>query len=372
MKNKGFTLIELLVGVALVGFVTLAGYTFYLNTFQFQVMQERQKDMKISLQLAMDLLVSDIRAAGFGVTDPRNSGANRSGIGCSGVLRASVVVANCLGGNKSVIVQNNIVATSTDGVATTTDQMATSTDGIVLIERDLFIGTVSADIVAGGSVITIGPPVVGTVAVGDLITIGGLFSSIVTAVSTTTGTATITLNNALGRRYTDALGIQDTYPAGLDVYTVVRITYAIALSKGKPALFRKVGAAAPVQLADGIEDLQVAYYLHPKGESFADLNNNGVCDPPGETFIDLNGNGICDPDPIGTVPAAVSSPGVGASFRAVRVSLSARIPDTNNDFKGGYRSTLEDHAGMATTTPGDNFRRIVLTRVVELFNDGME
>jgi prepilin-type N-terminal cleavage/methylation domain-containing protein len=340
MKNKGFTLIELLVGVALVSFVTLAGYTFYLNTFQFQVIQERQKDMKISLQLVMDLLVSDIRASGFGVTDPLASGANRGGLGCLGVLPASVVVANCgavsTGRNIAITVQNNAAAT---------------TDTIVLAGKDIFIGTVNSAIVAGTNVLMIGPPVVGAVAVGDLITIGGLFSSIVTGVVNNASTSTtITLGTALGTAYTDPLGSPDTYPAGLDVYTLAKITYSIATSlvpaNGEPALFRQVGAATSTQLASGIEDLQLAYYLQPEAGLFPDLN--------------------------GTFPKAVSNPGFVASFRAVRVSLSARTPDPNNAFTGGYRSTLEDHPGMATTTAGDNFRRVVLTRVVELFNDGME
>jgi prepilin-type N-terminal cleavage/methylation domain-containing protein len=186
MKNKGFTLIEVMVGVALLGFVTIAAYTFYLNTFQFQVIQERQKDMKMRLQLAMDLLVSDIRAAGFGVTDPSVGGDIRAD-GCVGVLPASCApFVGVGGGNIAVTVQDNINVVN--GI---------TTDGIVMAERDQFIGALSIPTIAG-NVITVGPPVVGTVVAGNLITIGGLFSSAVAGVVTNAdNSTTITLGTAL-------------------------------------------------------------------------------------------------------------------------------------------------------------------------------
>jgi hypothetical protein len=260
------------------------------------------------------------------------------------------------GGNIAVKVQNDV--NIVNGIPT---------DGIVMAERDQFIGALSIPTIAGNK-ITVGPPTVGTVVAKNLITIGGLFSSAVTNVVTNAdNSTTITLGTVL----------QHTYPVGVDVYTIAAVAYFIAPAavpnNGGPALFRKVGVDPAVQVASGIEDLQIAYYVHPKSEPFTDINNNGVYNPPMEEFTDLNGNGIWDPDPTGALPQAVNNPALN-SFRAVRVSLSARTPDTNPNFMRGFRTILEPDPAPAVAAVGapDNFRRATLTRVVELVNDGME
>lgn len=332
MKNKGFTLIEMMVGVALVGFVSLMAYTFYINTFQFQVMQENQKNMQIRLQLAMNLLVSDIRAAGFGVIDPLDRGDDRgTTVVCPGVLpgilRAPPLVRICIP-----------VTAGSGGAA--------ASDTITLAARDIFVGTLASATPVGVvvSTITVNPPSggnLGAIPIDDFITIGGFFS---TRVADVDGNV-ITMRTALGRNA--------VYPEGLDVYTVKQIRYSIAanpLPPGNLALFRQVCPNPPDVcpdplaadlVADGIEDLQLQYY------------------PTGKTL----GGAII---PVVEVNNPNDAAGLLVAFTAVKVSLIAQFADPDPNFTGGARPGLADRAaGLA-----DNFRRAVLTRVVELPNDG--
>ena len=315
MKNKGFTLIELLVGVALIGFITLLAYTFYLNTFQFQLIQERRKDMQIRMLLSMDMLTRDIQAAGFGVIDPRIDGNKDKP--CDGVLAMPLAICD------TTKPRTNVAVVAVNGPVE---------DRITLVGRDQFVGTLAVPTVKLGKTITVINPVV---VVNNLVTIGGFFSSMVTSVHANV----ITLGTGLGER--------EVYPMGTDVYTVSTIEYSIAKNpdnNNEPALFRQVGVLAadnpPVLIADGIEDLQVAYYLSGK-QPFA-----------GITPVD-----------------AVNIPINGAAFTAVRVSLVARVADPSPNYKGGQPITSEGHVSGAV---GDRFRRAAVTRVVELPNDGCD
>jgi len=318
MKNKGFTLIELMVVLVMVGITVEAGYSFYMNTFKFQALQEKQKDMQIRLQLAMDLLVSDVRSVGFGVIDPRDSGQTKVSVLCTGVFDG---------------IKSDICLALTPGNATTTS------DTITLAERTRFVGTLEAEtkpVPALRNKITISPPGAATstslvLAERDLITIGGFFSSRVAAVDG----HEITVNPPLDLT-------KDKYPKGMDVYAVEKVVYKIDKSNiegdTETALFRTVGGASTL-IASGIEDLQITYSLSGRQPSGAVAPGNFVNDPLGQAFL------------------------------ALKVSLIARMKDPDPNFQGGLRPALEDHLGAEA---GDNFRRMVLTRIVELVNDGCE
>jgi hypothetical protein len=169
---------------------------------------------------------------------------------------------------------------------------------------------------------------------GSLITVGGFFTSQVSTgvVDNKDGTFQITLTN----------GLDAVYPPGMPVYAMLNppkvISYSIkdTTGTGTPALFRN-----DVLFSAGIEDLQVAYLLetpHPVSGSWS------VNDP-------RQGAGVIPKYP----------------YLAVRVSLIAREKDPNTAWKKGRRSALENRLAGAEE---DQFRRAILTRVVELRNDG--
>lgn len=375
INNQGFTLIELMVGIVLTAFMTLGAYTFYINTFFFQSGQEKKKDSQIRQQLALDLLVNDIRSAGFGVIDP----ARRDDMDpCKTVMEASLV-PNCVpNAHENLVVaqgNNTIATTSTFKDVNDTATIPTlGTDVITLRGPNLFIGSLANRTNGRGNQITLSLPMTGTVVKNDVITIGGLFTAVVNDVNGDTIT--------LGKNLLDT----STYPSGTDVYAVSNIAYFVAPNASSTALFRAVNNVA-VPVANGIEDLQIAYYIESFSEPFTDAGGlNGVYDA-GEAFKDSNRNGTYNLDPALVVARAVSNPtdvfgdgsNIARPFRAIRVSLVSRVADPSPDFKAGVPIAVEDHATMtntggttATTTAGDNFRRSVLTRVVQLLNDGME
>ncbi|MEK7747485.1 MAG: prepilin-type N-terminal cleavage/methylation domain-containing protein [Nitrospirota bacterium] len=323
MKEKGFTLIELMVGIAMVGVVTTAIYQFYIDTFFFQANQDRRKDMQVRLQLAMDILVSDIRAAGFGTIDPLDSGVSKGYFRCAGVL-PDVRIA--LGGFCIPVAPIN----SNDGP-----------DGLIISGAKQFVGTLEAGANPGisASTIVVTPPG-GTQLIegGNLITIGGFFTSAVGAVADNA----VTLNTSLPP--------DQVYPPGIGVFTVQSLLYSIGPSNlanapGPALLAAPAGGGPPVVIATGIEDLQVSYLL----------NNQNPAVGPIAVDTPVDGNGFFPESKLG--------------YLAMRVSLVATMPDGNPDYKSGKPPLLLEDRSRAGEAPG-RLRRMVLTRVVELVNDG--
>lgn len=71
--KKGFTLVELLIAMAITGIVAGAIFTAFLSQQKSYLAQEQVAEMQQNLRAAMDIMVRDIRMAGY---DPyRNSGA---------------------------------------------------------------------------------------------------------------------------------------------------------------------------------------------------------------------------------------------------------------------------------------------------------
>jgi type IV pilus assembly protein PilW len=72
-NKKGFTLVELLVAMAITGIVAGAIYTAFQSQQKSYLIQEQVAEMQQNLRAAMDIMVRDIRMAGY---DPYgNSGA---------------------------------------------------------------------------------------------------------------------------------------------------------------------------------------------------------------------------------------------------------------------------------------------------------
>ena len=327
MKEKGFSLIELMLATALVGLTSLAGYSFYVNTFQFQALQERQKEMQTRLQLAMNILVSDIRATGFGVMDPRSSGTNNGMVLCAGAL-LNVPQAQC-------------------NPVTPGNSTPTTTDIITLSERFRLLGTLSAPVSNGANTIFVTSPAGSdNIPAGTLITIGGFFTA--TTAAATTATSTFAGNPMILATSTQVTqpGNAGAYPIGMSVYSVGNVVYGIGPAPGF-GLFSNDGLNNTL-IVPGIEDLQVAYFL----------NGNPALSSPQAPAPPTN-------NPAQNLLTAIA--GVKNAYLAIRVSLIARVNDPQPTFTGGQRPLLEDHQAGAA---GDNFRRAVLTRIVELPSDG--
>ena len=285
MNERGFTLIEMMVAVGITLVITLAGYTFFNNTFNFSILHSRTAEMQRETRVAMDIMSREIRNAGFGIVEP-----------LTGVIQGTV----------SPIQASNNVDAAPDGTANQLDR-------ITVVEGYETIGALNAVAAAGATTITMTPstgvnPTSPSI-VGSTITLEGFYTGVVTAVSGGPAVYTLTLNSPLNRAYT-----------GLNAVTLVRtITYHVGVPAGatEPVLYRNANDGNGDQIiASGIEDLQFAYLL-----------SNGT-----ETWT----------------PTAVTPPTV-PDIRAVRISLLARALDPNSKATQiSTRQALEDHAGAAT------------------------
>lgn len=65
-KQLGFTLIELLIAMALSGIVIAAIYSLYLSQAKSYVIQDQVAEMQQNARVAMEMMIRDIRMAGFG------------------------------------------------------------------------------------------------------------------------------------------------------------------------------------------------------------------------------------------------------------------------------------------------------------------
>lgn len=319
MKEKGFTLIELMIVVSFIGFLVFASYGAQWNMFQFQTKQERETEMQLRLQLAMDLLVSDIRSAGLGTMDPRDRG-DQKGLSPSAGVLPNIPVDQF----NPIVPENNVPVDGFPGLVA---------DVITLTGAKQFVGLLGESTNPSTNPTTLvvnplpGAPQL--IVPGNLITIGGFFASQVAGIVDNS----VTLVSPLGQNNSE-----DTYPFGMPVYRTQTLRYTVGASPiagdTEPALL--MGGQL---VATGIEDLQVAYLLNPVGGGIA-VNTPVVND----------GNFA----------------GAKNGYLAVRVSLVARTMDRDPNFMGGAHPLLEDNP----KGPADRFRRAVLTRVIELVNDG--
>ncbi len=326
MGQRGATILELLVATAMAGIVAAAGYSFYDHTFKFQTYHERQKEMQARLQISMDILARELRHAGYGIISPLplGNGLEKGRDLCAGVLDGIRLTNTAL---------CNVVGPK-DGGPDGTDSLS------IMQVGDELVGTLSAPTNTTTKEITLNK--IGTIdnTLG-LVSLGGFFTAQVVSIS---GTSTLNLN----------MNPDNVYPIGFPVYSLLKVggalptsvvTYAIGTSTQEKESFLSRNGALFVS---GIEDMQVAYLL----TEGASLENGGAWA--------LN-------DPVKGTPI----PTTKSSYLAIRLSLIAYAKDPNPNFKGGQRPALENHlAGAADKL--DSYRRVVLTRVVELKNDGCD
>lgn len=71
LSLMGFTILESLIAVVIASIVVLGAYTLFLNQQSSNIIQQRKAQLQRNLRLAMDIMVQDIRKAGY---DPEDSG----------------------------------------------------------------------------------------------------------------------------------------------------------------------------------------------------------------------------------------------------------------------------------------------------------
>jgi len=355
LGQRGFTLLELMIGTAIAGIVTAAAFTALTGSSKATRANDQTAQTQQNGRLAMELLSHDIKMAGYGMAGP------------VGFCATAIVPGD-----------NNPAAPDTG---------PDSISLVVPTVQSLLANAVTAPF--GSAVNPI--PLVSTVGFGatPFITIGGVISA----------PATVSGNNlVLG----STVAAPAAFPVNTPVYALQCVTYQVMQAGGAntaaicgqnaPCLARGVSApmaggridcngvggdTACFAIAEGIEDLQLAYACDGCNAAV----NGGVAD----LIVDDQGaiNNTFEAADFLSNSTWATSPMTPDTIRLIRINVVAREAQAERGFGEGastmvHTSTpvvIEDHnpsndIGYAPNIYGQ-FRRRVITRTVEVRNIGL-
>nr|MBI3614104.1 PilW family protein [Nitrospirota bacterium] len=322
LAERGASLVELMFGIAISMIVTAAGYTVMATGGKTAQINDQTVELQQNGRIAIELISQDLKAAGFGMN------------GTIGACSNAVVPADNTPGGADTGADSFSVAVPTN--LSTLASTAT--------------GTVSTITLQSGAVAAMTPDGFGA---ASTISVGGIHTSTVSAIAGDTLTLGTTIQSPA------------VYQAGTQVYWLRCITYDIAtttaLCSGLAPCLRRAG----VPIAEGIEDVQLAYACDG-------CTGSGV---PNGVVDDQNASGTFDASDFISNSAWTTAPMTPDTIRLVRVTVVARQTRSDPDWKGTSPTTVEDH--NPTSDSGYNasdyskIRRRIVTRTVQLRNVGL-
>lgn len=345
--EAGFTLIELMIAMAIAVIVVAAAFTILTTTSRSLQANERVVDTQHNLRVAMELLVRDLKLAGFG--NPGVAVGNCT----NGIMPADQTPTGPDSGADSV--QLLVPTTRSTGTNRWTLKNPTTTAGTTQVT--LQPGAVS-DMVTSGLTANV-----------SYVSVGGSATALVTAYSASASTLNVAIPPPLWFQTEDPI-----YLLQCIRYRIVTAPDPGNLCGGvTPCLTRGVagvvtGPNAEASIADGIEDLQLAYAC----DGCVTAINSGI---PDRIIDDQNGSNSFDQaDFLSNVPWT-AAPLTPDKIQLVQVALVAK--QSKND--GGFGETGKAMVGSGALTvtsdhtlPADaNHRRRMLVRTVETRNVGL-
>lgn len=353
--EQGFTLIEVLIGLTIAVVVAAAAFAMLTTSSKATRVNDQTAQTQQSARIAMELLSHDIKMAGYGMVAP---------------------VGNC---NRAIVPSDNNAAGADTGP-----------DSVSLVVPTA-VGTVSAA-PAAWPFQAINVNLVSTPNPNDPISIGGMASTTV-ANNYTSGTP-LPLQNSYPQPVTFAVGTP-VYLLQCITYQVIRSTDANAAICGgnAPCLARGLnvplnagridcnapgGATACVAVADGVEDLQLAYGCDGCNAAVNAGVADGIVDDQGAVDSQFTMADFVSDNTWATAPFTADT------IRLVLVNIVARETRPEQGFGEGNTTmtsnspspiTVSDHnpsndPGYSATTY-QQFRRRLITRTVEVRNIGL-
>ncbi len=343
--DKGFTLIELLAGIVITFVVVAAGFTILITSNKATIANDQVAETQQNVRVAMDLISRDIKLAGFGFTGS--------------------TVGNCqIGTNNVPMVPVDHVDEPDKGpdqvrlavpVTNTTWTLANQVTGgvtanVIVLQAGAGNDMVSAGLVAGA-------------VSGSTISIGGVISAKVTARTNDQ----LTIEIPIG---------QGVFTVGTPVYLLQCVTYAIA--NGNPPC----GGNGPcltrngVAIADGIEDLQLAYGCDGCVSTINGGVPDGVVDNQ-DAVPGFNSGDFVTNNNWATLPL------VPASIRLVQINVVARqmLPDQGLGEANAPGTNTAGPIVISNHNPSNDagynatiysqLRRRLITRTVQVRNLGL-
>ncbi|MFB3110690.1 MAG: PilW family protein [Gemmatimonadales bacterium] len=329
LEERGFTLIEMMIALFIGILVAGSGYTVLHTQSRMSNVNREVVQTQQSVRVAMELLTQDMRSAGFGMN------------GTVGACNTAIVPAdnNTAGNDTGPDAVSLVVPTS---ISTLAVQATGPFNTITLQTGD--IAAVTPGGFGAGSAVSING------------TVSGSVQSIATDVITLTSTVVAPA----------------VFPVNSQVYWLRCIPYAVstvaATCGGVAACLLRNGVA----IADGIEDLQLAYACDG-------------CDGtvPDDVLDDMNASGGFDTGDFVSNNTWAAGSVVPDTIRVVRVSLVARQTQLEQRSEGGTLAInspsalqVEDHLHSDDTgfnlTTYQQLRRRLYTRTIHVRNMGLD
>lgn len=344
-EQAGFTLIELMVGMVVAVIVVAAAFTILTTTSKSLRANEQIVDTQQNVRMAMEWLARDLKLAGFG-----NPG---------------VPLGNCI----NAIVPGDQTATGVDSGPDSVQVLVPTTRTSGSNRWTLLVPTTTA----GTTQITLQSGAVadmvssGLVANQSYVSLGGSATAQVTGLNAAASTINVTIPPPLWFQQED------------QVYLLQCIRYQVVLPPdagnlcggNAPCLTRGVaggvGPTAEAPIAEGVEDLQLAYAC----DGCVTAINSGI---PNRIIDDQNGSNSFDQaDFLSNVPWT-AAPLTPDKIQMVQVALVARQSKNDQGFGEGVApvgsspmTVTSDHPLPADST----HRRRVLVKTVETRNVGL-
>ena len=344
-EQAGVTLIELMVGMVVAAIVVAAAFTILTNTSKTLRANEQIVDTQQNVRMAMEWLARDFKLAGFG-----NPGVPLGNC-TNAIVPGDQNPTGVDSGPDSV--QVLVPTTRTSGSNRWTLLVPTTTAGTTQIT--LQSGAV-ADMVSSG-----------LVANQSYVSLGGSATAQVTGLSAAASTINVAIPPPLWFQQED------------QVYLLQCIRYQVVLPPdagnlcggNAPCLTRGVaggvGPTAEAPIAEGVEDLQLAYAC----DGCVTAINSGI---PNRIIDDQNGSNSFDQaDFLSNVPWT-ASPLTPDKIQLVQVALVARQSKNDQGFGEGVAPVGSSPMTITSdhTLPADStHRRRVLVKTVETRNVGL-
>ena len=322
IMQHGFSLVELMIAIFIGVIIIGATYAAYISQERSFASQDQVAEMNTSSKIALDMIASDIREAGFGLAGAGTFNINgfTNAITATDSSTAPDMITLVGGLRRAGTLCSNSAGTAID--PGDTQFMLVSTSGGKSLSN---INTTDK----------------------RNITFAGLSFGVVTAVNNTTGM--ITLQNSIGKtfpQYTDLNGDGNCDDGeGVPVYVVEDTTYQVVgtelqrVRRMNCAIFGGGPNCDDTDvIAGNIDDFQIRYGY--------DTDNNGVINPATE-YYDL-------------------PPGTDRLLR-IRVNILARTArlDPNFEGQGSLPAAIENRNHAAIN---DSFRRRWWQMAVDLRN----
>ena len=352
-QRYGFTLIELMISIAVMGFISVYVFqTFYLQQRTYVVV-EQTSEVQQNGQLVMNLISNDIRMAGFQISDKaalcfhdRTNAPDTLYVSDSDALLAidDLFLDERTDNLETLVAAAQLKTSATanlSGTTTTNIKMMLPT-----IDHDAAgVASPSYDVDGNGTLDSDFQPNAGIITYDASETVPGVACAKVSAItpSAVSGSTTFQMDSKVLDDSGSALPISGNI-------TATQFSNVASLFFGAvPAHVYEVVNNQLLRdgfvMADGVEDLQIAYLF--------DIDEDWIADP-GEWRAD--GIGVTD-----------DFTGVEVDMiRAVRVSLvmQTRTDDPNPAWKQGRRQAIENHVLTGAELAADGRRRRVFTSVI--------